>query len=640
MSDYIKIFNTKSEQDRFLSSSNYKEPHISCTANGGNLRYNQSFIGILVGTNVSNNAYIKSTQWDAFLERKAIRAYSDAACTELIENSDFEVTTIGIQEYCASLEIDAYEVPGFDDFGVEDGIIVYPEEVEASEFILIGYLESDSSKKAYSSEEPITGAQVYSDAEGTTSAISGHYICVYGNVVGFDVSNGLIIQTEEEQIEEVCEAYYFKIVKDDDTIPTPSNITYEYDEEYTIQLDQQFTVDECWNYFQIKVYFNNVLTINKSIAATDSKLITIVRSGSGYDLVTSEYIPEVPAEEEPDEPVDEQETTEDFKVRVKLDSDSNIPTPRYINCEDGYGEEGEDFALNTVVDTWVHRPSCNSLYFNAEINGTRFSSSIRYFDLAKYPTVNDITIYDDGDGSYYFELDYKPVTINVQLAPGVPAPSFLTYYSTEEETNFSINTNCTIPVFRTFDLYATISGTTFHSEFSYNELQSYPTVNYIYIYEKANDSGYYFDITEVEDPGEPEEPLPEEPVAEEPLPYQMIGYLSTNSSKKAYVSIDDTSDLYSINPIIYVYSDEELETYADDGHYIGDYGNVLSFDVTNGLISNIQTEDLAEEEPAEEEPEEVMPHDGMDPDAGGGEDIVEEDETTTDPPIPEEMEEP
>lgn len=542
MSDYIKLFNTKAEQDAFLSSSGYKEPHISCTANGGNLRYNQSFVGILVGTNGSLKAYIKSTQLDAFISKRAVRAYSDATCTELIEgNLTFELTLTGIDEYYGSLET-AYEEPAFEEFYVEDGIITYLEEQqEQSEFNLIGYLESDSSKKAYSSAEIVdTGTWVYSDDEGTAYAINGHYIG-YGLIDNFNVSNGQISYIEKGEETEECEIYFFKIVKDDDTIPTPSKITYAYD-EYTIQLDQQFSADSCSD-LPIKVYFNNVLTINKSIAVTDHKLITIVRSGSGYDLVTSEYTPEEPEEpEDPDIPIEAEDVAEAFKVRVRLDPDSNIPTPRYINCDDGYGEVGDNFTLNTVVDTWVHRPSCDSLNFYAEINGISVSSSIRYFDLRPYPTVNDITLYEDGDGGYYFEIDYKRVTVNVHLAPGVPTPNYL-MYSTEEEDNFSINTNCTFLVSGGFELYATIGGTSFHTNFDYSDVEPYPAVNHIYIYESTGGSGYYFSLS-----------MPEE----------------------------------------------------------------------------------EEEEPEEESG--VMPADGMDPDAGGGEDIVEEE--PTDSPEEEVEEEP
>ena len=41
MSDYIKLFDTKAEQDSFMASRDYVKPHVSCTANGGNLRYNK-----------------------------------------------------------------------------------------------------------------------------------------------------------------------------------------------------------------------------------------------------------------------------------------------------------------------------------------------------------------------------------------------------------------------------------------------------------------------------------------------------------------------------------------------------------------------------------------------------------------------
>lgn len=237
---------------------------------------------------------------------------------------------------------------------------------------------------------------------------------------------------------------------------------------------------------------------NALVVKEDGKVYLL---NAGYNL--SEEVLEVP--EEPEEPVEEEESAEDFKVRVRL-ADSNIPTPSYMSCDDGYGEEGPSIALDTVVDTCVHRPSCSSLYFQARINGTLFSSSIRYFDLQPYPTVNDITLYDDGDGGYYFELDYYPVTINVHPGPGVPAPSWLYYGIDGEEDGFSINTNRTFRI-NNAGLYlgAIIGGTNYETEFSYNELQPYPAVNDIYIYERTGGSGYYFDVTE---------PVEEEPVEE------------------------------------------------------------------------------------------------------------------------------
>ena len=126
--------------------------------------------------------------------------------------------------------------------------------------------------------------------------------------------------------------------------------------------------------------------------------------------------------------------------------------------------------------------------------------------------------------------------------------------------------------------------------------------------------------------------VPEEQEEEEPINHIELGHLSTDSSKKAYISVSDEDSVYESNPTIYAYSDEELETLAVNGNYVGDWGLVVSFNITNGLISDIEVN----EAPAEEE--NVMPADDMDPDSGGGEDIVEEDPVPTDPPLPEEPE--
>lgn len=512
MSDYIKLFNTKAEQDRFLSSSGYKEPHISCTANGGNLRYNQSFVGILVGTNGSLRAYIKSTQLDAFISKRAVRAYSDATCTELIEGSlTFESTITGIDEYYESLGDDAYEVPELNEIYVEDGIITtYLEEQKPTEepgevltYQIIGHLSTDSSKKAYISIEDESNLYgddptiyVYSDGELEEPAVNGHYIGDHPVVLSFDVTNGLISNIEkniEEVTEEECEIYFFKIVKDDDTIPTPSKITYVYDDEYTIQLDQQFSADSCSGLL-IKVYFNNVLTINKSIAVTDHKLITIVRSGSGYDLVTSEYTPE---EEEPEEPLPEEP------------------------------DEPVEFLLRPI--------------------GSHVSSD--YFAWASSYDINEgDEVYADDSGEEY-AVDGEYV-----------------WYSEEEPWD------------------PPIYGTTG------------------FLVDGGLVTGFVYDM--------------------------LLGYLSTDQSQKAYINTNQ------VGIGIPVYSDNTYLVSAVDGHYICVTGDVISFDVTNGLISDI--EQLEEEEPEEESG--VMPADGMDPDAGGGEDIVEEE--PTDSPEEEVEEEP
>ena len=43
MSDYIKLFDTAQDQDDFIASTNYIPPHVSCTADGQNLKYNSGF---------------------------------------------------------------------------------------------------------------------------------------------------------------------------------------------------------------------------------------------------------------------------------------------------------------------------------------------------------------------------------------------------------------------------------------------------------------------------------------------------------------------------------------------------------------------------------------------------------------------
>lgn len=40
MSDYIKLFNTAEDQNEFLNSGDYIWPHVSCTSDGNNLKYN------------------------------------------------------------------------------------------------------------------------------------------------------------------------------------------------------------------------------------------------------------------------------------------------------------------------------------------------------------------------------------------------------------------------------------------------------------------------------------------------------------------------------------------------------------------------------------------------------------------------
>ena len=46
MSDYIKLFDSTTQQDTFTESEDYIQPHVSCTKGGGNLRYNNGSGGI------------------------------------------------------------------------------------------------------------------------------------------------------------------------------------------------------------------------------------------------------------------------------------------------------------------------------------------------------------------------------------------------------------------------------------------------------------------------------------------------------------------------------------------------------------------------------------------------------------------
>ena len=41
MSDYIKLFDTVEDQFEFSISENYIQPHVSCTTDGNNLKYNK-----------------------------------------------------------------------------------------------------------------------------------------------------------------------------------------------------------------------------------------------------------------------------------------------------------------------------------------------------------------------------------------------------------------------------------------------------------------------------------------------------------------------------------------------------------------------------------------------------------------------
>ena len=110
----------------------------------------------------------------------------------------------------------------------------------------------------------------------------------------------------------------------------------------------------------------------------------------------------------------------------------------------------------------------------------------------------------------------------------------------------------------------------------------------------------------------------------------LLGYLATDQTKRAYITTN------GIEIGISVYSDDTCSTPAVNGHYICVTGDIISFDVTNGLISNV--EEYTEEE--EEEPEEVMPADGMDPNSGGGDDEIPEDPGEEEEPEEEVPEEP
>lgn len=328
MGKYIKRFNSINAQTAFINSINYIEPHVSCVVGSSNLKYNAPFVAI----QVASSAYIKSSELNKFIDEVEVHVYSDTTCKTFAADGKYTVILNGINDYYESLYVEPEEggeeeegwaIPSFTYFTVENGVTsLYTEQVQEIG-IMLGYLESDQSKKAYCSDMYRINTDVYSDDSLTIPAVSGHYIGCVDDVISFDVSNGRI---------------------------------------------------------------------------TD------------------------------------------------------------IN--------------------WV-----------------------------------------------------------------------------EEEA------------------------------------QPEEAVNYI-----------------------------------------EIGYLSTDSSKKAYISSSDWNNVYQSNSTVYVYSDEELETLAVDGHYVGDWEIIVSFNVTNGLISDVE---INEEEEAEPE-EGVMPADDMDPDSGGGEDIVEdEDPTPTDPPLEE-----
>lgn len=86
-------------------------------------------------------------------------------------------------------------MPASTSFTVENGAVsLYIEGQEPIdiEIAMLGYLESDQSKKAYSGGAYGINANVYSDESLTTPAVSGHYISYIAEILSFDVSNGRI----------------------------------------------------------------------------------------------------------------------------------------------------------------------------------------------------------------------------------------------------------------------------------------------------------------------------------------------------------------------------------------------------------------------------------------------------------------
>lgn len=133
-------------------------------------------------------------------------------------------------------------------------------------------------------------------------------------------------------------------------------------------------------------------------------------------------------------------------------------------------------------------------------------------------------------------------------------------------------------------------------------------------------------------------------------------FVAIQVASSAYIKSSELNKFLEEVIGVHVYSNTTCKTFAADDEYntivngINNYYESLyvepeegeeeetewpipiftSFTVENGAIS-LYTE---EEEPEEE----VMPADDMDPDSGGGEDIVEDDPVPTDPPLPEEPE--
>lgn len=132
MGNYIKLFNTVSAQTAFMNSENYVEPHVSCISDGTSVKYNKSnepFVSILVGRHWNgvtyDNAYIKSTELEDFVsEETNVHVYYDSTCTESINSQlEFDYLTQGIADYYDSIDVNAYEIPSFLWFFVENGTI-------------------------------------------------------------------------------------------------------------------------------------------------------------------------------------------------------------------------------------------------------------------------------------------------------------------------------------------------------------------------------------------------------------------------------------------------------------------------------------------------------------------------------------
>ena len=62
MANYLKLFDTVSEQNTFRNGNSYVEPHVSCLSDGSNIKYNKHFDIIATRTNNYNRYNI--TTWN------------------------------------------------------------------------------------------------------------------------------------------------------------------------------------------------------------------------------------------------------------------------------------------------------------------------------------------------------------------------------------------------------------------------------------------------------------------------------------------------------------------------------------------------------------------------------------------------